>query len=104
MSSERITRRSLDMQHKAKTDWTEFDALSDADIRAAIKTDPDAAPFADQSWMSEAKIMDNAGKVPVTMRLDRDIVDFLKSRGPRYQTQINNILRSYVDYERKKTG
>jgi uncharacterized protein (DUF4415 family) len=33
-------------------------------------------------------------KKPITIRLDTDLVDRLKSEGPGYQTKINTILRS----------
>jgi uncharacterized protein (DUF4415 family) len=32
-------------------------------------------------------------KQPVTIRLDSDVVAWLKEAGPRYQTRINAILR-----------
>jgi uncharacterized protein (DUF4415 family) len=32
-------------------------------------------------------------KMPVTIRLDADIVAMLKAQGPRYQTRINALLR-----------
>ena len=32
-------------------------------------------------------------KKPVTMRLDADIVDWLKEEGPGYQTKANHLLR-----------
>jgi len=32
-------------------------------------------------------------KKPVTMRLDMDIVEWLKSYGPGYQTRVNHLLR-----------
>lgn len=33
-------------------------------------------------------------KKPVTMRLDSDVIDWLKSDGPGYQTKANWLLRS----------
>lgn len=33
------------------------------------------------------------GKKPVTMRLDTDVVEWLKSYGPGYQTRVNHLLR-----------
>jgi uncharacterized protein (DUF4415 family) len=33
-------------------------------------------------------------KKPVTIRLDADVVAWLKAKGPGYQTRINAILRS----------
>ena len=36
-------------------------------------------------------------KVPVSLRLDRDVVDWFKSRGRGYQSRINAVLRSYMN-------
>lgn len=33
-------------------------------------------------------------KAPVTLRLDADVLAWLRSQGPGYQTRINSILRS----------
>jgi len=33
-------------------------------------------------------------KTPVTIRLDRDVIDWLKSQGPGYQTRVNRLLRT----------
>jgi uncharacterized protein (DUF4415 family) len=35
-------------------------------------------------------------KVPMTLRVDRDVFDWFKARGPGYQTMINAVLRSFV--------
>ena len=42
----------------------------------------------------------NKGKVDIHIKLDKDIVDFFKSQGKRYQTRINSLLRAYVDHEK----
>jgi len=39
-------------------------------------------------------------KKQVTLRLDSDILDYLKSGGNGYQTKINQLLRSFVDAEK----
>jgi uncharacterized protein (DUF4415 family) len=36
-------------------------------------------------------------KVPVSLRLDRDVVDWFKSHGRGYQSRINAVLRSYMN-------
>lgn len=33
---------------------------------------------------------------PVCLRLDTDIIDWFKAQGPRYQTQIKQVLRDHV--------
>ncbi|AUN33038.1 BrnA antitoxin family protein [Niveispirillum cyanobacteriorum] len=105
MSSERITRRSLG-DRRPTVDWSRVDALTDADIQAGIDADPDAAPVMDAKWLANARLVDPDTKVPVTIRLDRDIVSFFKDHGKGYQTRINQVLRAFVDHERasRRTG
>ncbi len=105
MSSERTTRRSLG-DRRPTVDWQRVDALTDADIQAGIDADPDAAPMLDNAWLANARLVDPDTKVPVTIRLDRDIVSFFKDHGKGYQTRINQVLRAFVDHERagRRTG
>ena len=42
-------------------------------------------------------------KKPVTMRLDVDIIDWLKAEGRGYQTKANWLLRSAMLHFRKRT-
>jgi uncharacterized protein (DUF4415 family) len=43
-------------------------------------------------------------KKPVTMRLDIDIVDWLKSYGRGYQTRVNHLLRHAMVNSRDVSG
>ena len=45
-------------------------------------------------------------KKPVTMRLDMDVIDWLKRQGPGYQTKANALLRQEMmrSYRKKKTA
>jgi uncharacterized protein (DUF4415 family) len=36
-------------------------------------------------------------KEPVTLRLDADVIAWLKSQGPGYQTRINALLRTFMN-------
>jgi uncharacterized protein (DUF4415 family) len=44
-------------------------------------------------------------KKPVTMRLDMDVIEWLKREGPGYQTKANSLLRREMlrSYRKKKT-
>ena len=35
-------------------------------------------------------------KAQVTLRIDRDVLDYFKDSGTGYQTRINDVLRSFV--------
>jgi uncharacterized protein (DUF4415 family) len=39
-------------------------------------------------------------KAQLTLRLDRDVLDYFRASGPRYQTRINAVLKAYVDAHR----
>ena len=36
-------------------------------------------------------------KASISLRLDADVLEWLKSQGPGYQTRINAILRAYKE-------
>ncbi|CAG0945289.1 BrnA antitoxin family protein [Geobacter sp.] len=43
-------------------------------------------------------------KQTVTIRLDADVLDWLKKGGRGYQTKVNKILRAVMEQQRKKTA
>jgi uncharacterized protein (DUF4415 family) len=36
-------------------------------------------------------------KTQVTLRIDHDVLEWFKSQGKGYQTQINRLLRAYME-------
>lgn len=100
MSERRIVRRSHRIR-RGNTDWARVDALTDEDIAKAVAEDPDAAPLLDREWFKKARIVLPEPKVPVSIRLDREVLDWFKAQGPRYQSRINAVLRAFVDARRK---
>lgn len=101
MSEENIVRYSLDeirrkvAEGEDKTDWARVNALSDEDILAAMRDDPDWAEFMDVDW-SKAVVVYPAAKKAVSIRLDEDVIDFFKQGGPGYQTRMNAVLRHFM--------
>ena len=72
--------------------------MSEADIRRAAAADPDAGMTPDQWWKHARIVMPaSAGKESVTMRIDRDLLDWFRKQGRGYQTRINAVLRAFVD-------
>lgn len=108
MSEERITRRSLKDARPGKTDWARVDALTDKDIEAAVRDDPDAAPILSEEetkeWFKTARIVMPPGKEPISIRVDRDVLEWFRASGEPYQTRINAVLRAYMEHERSKSG
>jgi uncharacterized protein (DUF4415 family) len=99
MSGKNITRRSAIDLKRGKTDYRRLRRMTDRQIAESVKGDADAARL-DIDW-SEADVVVPEAKRAISIRLDRDIIDFFKRTGPGYQTKINAVLRSYVQHERR---
>jgi hypothetical protein len=61
----------------------------------------------DIDW-TKARLVIPPGKETITLRLDRDVLDWLRSHGKGYQTLINQVLRTWYDahaqVERERTA
>ena len=75
--------------------------MTDSEIRAAIAEDPDAAPELDETFWKNARVVMPGNKVPMTVRLDSDVLAWFRSLGKGYQTRINAVLRSYMKAHEK---
>lgn len=78
-----------------ETDYARLDAMTDADIAQAVAEDPDAPPL-DIDW-TQARLSQPPGKDTITLRLDRDVLDWFRAQGQGYQTRINQVLRTWYD-------
>lgn len=101
MSEQHIVRRTLSDRKKGRTDWAAVKALTDADIEKAIAEDPDAAPILDEEWFRTAEVVLPEPKTPISIRLDREVIEWFKSQGSGYQSRINAVLNAYVKAHRK---
>ena len=75
---------------KGSTDFKRLRRMGDADI------DYSDIPKLDDSFWKTAKLTMPERKDRLTIRLDHDLVEWLKKNGSGYQTRINAILRSYM--------
>ena len=82
---------------KSKTDVARLRRMSDAEIEAGVRADPDAAEF-DIDW-SKAKLHEPPRKQAISLRLDRDVIEYFRNLGDGYQTKMNAVLRSYMRHK-----
>ena len=78
-----------------KSDLKRLDAMKDEDI------DYSDIPEVDAAFFESARVVVPPGKKQVTVRLDSDVLAWLKDQGKGYQTRINAILRAYYDAHAK---
>jgi uncharacterized protein (DUF4415 family) len=95
-----LKQKYADAEPQPKVDWTAFDELTDDDIAAAIRDDPDVAPELDADWFASATLVMPRPKEQISIRLDRDVLEHFR-KYPRYQTRINAILRAAMEHETK---
>jgi uncharacterized protein (DUF4415 family) len=70
-------------------------AKSDAEIEAAMASDPDWAGIESIDW-ARAEVVTPPKKQAISIRLDEDLIGFFKAEGPGYQRRINAVLRAYM--------
>ena len=82
-----------------KSDLARIEAMSDADI------DRSDIPELDESFFERETVAFPPPKKQLTIRLDEDILEWLKGQGRGYQTRINAILRAYYEaHKHEKAG
>ena len=79
-----------------KSDLKRIDALRDEDI------DYSDIPALDEGFFEKARMVVPPGKKQLTIRLDADVLAWLKAQGKGYQSRINAILRMYYEAHRNK--
>jgi len=96
--SAKRTKKPKSNVRKTRTDWKRLDALTDEEIEAAVRSDPDAPPLVDEEWFKRAHwlMSEPATRVPVLLHLERDVVDWFKQQGGPYQPRIRAVLKAFV--------
>ncbi|GAA0569666.1 BrnA antitoxin family protein [Craurococcus roseus] len=79
-----------------RTDLTRLKAMSEAELERSIAADPDWRDVP-RDWYRGAEAVTPRAKVPVSIRLDADLVEFFRGQGRGWQTRVNAILRAYAE-------
>jgi uncharacterized protein (DUF4415 family) len=82
-------------------DWDRIKRLTEEEIEEWSRTDPDH-PGADAAFWKGVPAK-SPEKQAISIKLDRDLLDYFKAEGRGYQTRINAVLRHYVE-RMKKAG
>jgi uncharacterized protein (DUF4415 family) len=78
------------------TDLARVRAKTEAELERDIDSDRD---FKDvpADWFETAEAVTPTRKQLLSLRLDADVIEWFKQRGPGYQTRINAVLRAFVE-------
>src|SRR5688572_13976067 len=104
MSDKHIRTYSADQIRKlgsGRTDWARVDALSDEQIEAAMRDDPDWADLIVFHWSSNGVVVPRKKKA-ISIRLDADVIEFFKSQAEGYQPRMTAVLRHFMEKSGKR--
>lgn len=76
---------------RSRTNWARIDALKNSEI------DTSDIPEQGKAFFKRAVLRLPEPKTAVTIRLDRQVLNWFKGKGPGYQTRINALLRAYME-------
>ncbi len=76
---------------RSRTNWVKIDTLKDREI------DTSDIPEQGKDFFKGAVLRLPEPKTAVTIRLDRQVLNWFKAKGPGYQTRINALLRAYME-------
>lgn len=97
MSETRITKRTVADKRRGRTDWDRLRQMHEEEIEANAAADADNPPWTDAELAAaELVLPGDEPKVPVSIRLDTEVLDHFKQGGRGYQSRINAVLLAYV--------
>ncbi|ETX06320.1 BrnA antitoxin family protein [Candidatus Entotheonella palauensis] len=100
MNEKPTIKRSAADRQTGKTNWQQVDALSEAEIEEAARSDPDAQPTEAGFW-ENATLQMPEPKQLIALLVDREVLDWYKHKGKGYQTRMNAVLRAYMEAHRQ---
>jgi uncharacterized protein (DUF4415 family) len=79
---------------KSETDWQRLNTITDEEID--LSDCPEITPEKFAKAVVRQGLPVEKNKAQVTLRIDSDVLEWFKSHGQGYQTQINSLLRAYM--------
>ncbi len=87
------SQRRIDHPSQGRANLARLRGMGDAEIDAT--SPPELSDLPDDFW-GDAEVVLPPSKEAISMRVDQDVLEWFRSQGPRYQTRMNAVLRSYM--------
>ena len=103
VSAKRISKPSKPAKatYLGQADLARLRVVRDAEI--AQTSPPELADLPVDVWR-DAELMMPVAKQAISLRVDEDVLAWFRDLGPRYQTRMNAVLRSYMKRAAPRTG
>ena len=98
MSAKRTAKpsRRADVVQRGREDLGRLRRMTEQEIQRT--SPPELADLPDDFWAGAEIVL--PPKQAISLRLDQDVLEWFREQGPRYQTRINAVLRTYVSRAR----
>ena len=73
------------------------------EAQIARTSPPELADLPEDFW-DDAEVVVPEAKQAISLRVDREVLEWFRRTGPRYQTRINAILRTYMTRMQKRAA
>lgn len=103
MSAKRTTKSSSARSRRGRAGLGRLRRLSEADIQ---RTSPRELKNLPDDFWDAATLVEPVAKQPISLRVDTDVLQWFKAQGPRYQSRMNAVLRTFMAQRRvrRKAG
>ena len=78
---------------RGRADMERLQRMSEAEI---ARTSPPELRDLPKDFWDDAVVVTPQPKEAISLRVDGDVLDWFRKQGPRYQTRMNAVLRSYM--------
>jgi uncharacterized protein (DUF4415 family) len=86
---------------QGSTDWERLRNMTEEEIEAAAKSDPDNPPTDREFWRDARTIYPDSPRwETIQLHIDVDLLEWFKARRFRYQDEVNAALRAYMEAHR----
>lgn len=102
-STENIVKyKANELPEDTKSDWLRVDAMTEKELTKNAESDPETL-WADEKFWQVAKLVIPAigNKEKITIKIDADVLNWIKLQGHGYQSRINAILRGFMVAEKE---
>lgn len=99
MSVKRTNKPSSNVPSRGRAELSRLRRVSEATIQ---RTSPRELRGLPADFWASAVVVEPVAKQPISLRVDADVLDWFKAQGPRYQSRINAVLRSFMAQARRQ--
>lgn len=78
---------------RGRADLARLRRMTEAEIE---RTSPPELRDIPEDFWKEARVVVPVTKQAISIRLDQDVIAWFRASGPRYQSRINAVLKSYI--------